>query len=84
MSHPGVRPDRRRTTATASSPVVPIGFDHAGTALNYFSMVSVVGTPLSILTQELRVECMFPADDHTEVRHLALMPEAPGDQRPGG
>ncbi len=84
MSHPGVRPDWRRTTRTAGSPVVPIGFDHAGTALNYFSMVSVVGTPLSILTQELRVECMFPADDHTEARHLALMAGTPGDRRPGG
>ena len=77
MSYPDVRPDWRRTTATAGSPMVPIGFDHAGTALNYFSRVSVVGMPLSILTQELRVESMFPANQDTESRHLALMAGMP-------
>ena len=44
--------------------------------LNYLSLASVVGTPRSILTRELRVECMFPADEATEPRRLALMAEA--------
>ena len=34
--------------------------------LNYFSMVATVGTPQTIAAQELRIECMFPADEATE------------------
>jgi hypothetical protein len=32
-------------------------------------MVTTVGTPQIIAAQELRIECMFPADDATEARH---------------
>lgn len=55
---------------TARLPVVPIGFIKDGTVLNYFSMVSTVGTPQATVAQELRVECMFPADQATERWHL--------------
>jgi hypothetical protein len=41
--------------------------------LNYFSMVTTVGTPQTVAAQELRVECMFPADETTETRHHELM-----------
>ncbi len=82
MAYPGVRPEWRRYTPASGAPVVPIGFVRDGTVLNYFSLVSVVGTPRSILTQELRVECMFPADEATEPRHLALMAEAPSSRSP--
>jgi transcriptional regulator with XRE-family HTH domain len=54
-------------------PVVPLGFIHGGAVLNYFSMVSTVGTPLTVASQELRIECLFPADDATEALHLQLM-----------
>ncbi|MDY7560564.1 helix-turn-helix transcriptional regulator [Pseudomonas sp. 10B1] len=54
------------------SPVIPVGFIKDGKLLNYFSMVSTVGTPQTISAQELRVECMFPADDFTEVWHLEM------------
>jgi hypothetical protein len=37
--------------------------------LNYFSMVTTVGTPQTIAAQELRIECMFPVDDATEADH---------------
>ncbi len=82
MAYPGVKPEWRRFTPASGAPVVPIGFVRDGTVLNYFSLVSVVGTPRSILTQELRVECMFPADEATEPRHLALMAEAPSSGSP--
>jgi hypothetical protein len=39
-------------------------------------MVTTVGTPRTIASQELRVECLFPADESTEKRHLALMGHA--------
>lgn len=54
-------------------PVVPIGFLHDGTVLRYFSMVTTVGTPQNVAAQELRLECMFPADDETELRHRELL-----------
>lgn len=34
-----------------------------GERSRWFSMVSTVGTPQTVSAQELRVECMFPADD---------------------
>jgi hypothetical protein len=39
-------------------------------------MVSTVGTPQTIAAQELRVECLFPADELTETHHLALMEQS--------
>jgi len=36
-------------------------------------MVTSVGTPQTIAAQELRLECMFPADDATETRHQQLL-----------
>jgi hypothetical protein len=45
--------------------------------LRYFSMVTTVGTPQTIAAQELRIECLFPADEDTEALHLKLMNRAP-------
>lgn len=53
--------------------MVPMGFVNDGAILNYFSMITAVGTPLAVAAQELRIECMFPADDETEARHIALL-----------
>jgi hypothetical protein len=60
----------------AELPMIPLAFARDGVVLRYFSMVSTVGTPQTIASQELRVECMFPADDMTESHHLALMQRA--------
>ena len=57
-------------------PVIPLGFVKDGRVLNYFSMVATVGTPQTVAAQELRIECMFPADEATEALHIALMGEA--------
>jgi hypothetical protein len=37
--------------------------------LKYFSMITTVGTPQTVTAEELRLECMFPADDLTETGH---------------
>jgi hypothetical protein len=60
-------------------PVIPIGFVKDDNVLNYFSMVTSVGTPQSVAAQELRIECMFPADDETEVRHLEMIKKLPDE-----
>ncbi|MBE7157520.1 MAG: helix-turn-helix transcriptional regulator [Rhodospirillales bacterium] len=54
-------------------PVIPIRFVKDGEELSYFSMVATVGVPQAVAAQELRLDCLFPADDETEARHLALL-----------
>jgi transcriptional regulator with XRE-family HTH domain len=66
------------SAATAAAmPVIPIGFVKDGHVLRYFSMVASVGTPQTVAAQELRIECMFPADDETEARHLEMLDALP-------
>ena len=57
-------------------PIIPLSFRKDGTVLNYFSMVTTVGTPQTVAAQELRIETMFPADEETEREHLLLVNEA--------
>lgn len=76
FAYPGVRPEwqsRGFSGSESGLPMVPLGFIHQGAVLNYFSMVSTVGTPLTVASQELRIECLFPADEATEALHLKLM-----------
>jgi transcriptional regulator with XRE-family HTH domain len=72
LAYPGVRSEWQRGEAASSLPLVPIGLIHEGAVIRYFSMVCTIGTPQTVLTQELRLECMFPADKASEERHLAL------------
>jgi transcriptional regulator with XRE-family HTH domain len=62
-----------QSTTGSNAPVVPLSFSKDGMALNYFSMVTTVGSPQTISAQELRIECMFPADDSTETKHLQML-----------
>jgi len=73
QAHPDVESDGAPPDIAAALPIIPLGFVRGGQALNYFSMVSTVGTPQAVAAQELRLECMFPADEATERRHLDLM-----------
>jgi transcriptional regulator with XRE-family HTH domain len=54
-------------------PTIPISFRYGDQLLNYFSMVTTVGTPQTVAAQELRIESMFPADEATEEEHLRLL-----------
>ena len=56
-------------------PMIPLSFIKGGTRLNYFSMITTVGTPQTIAAEELRVECLFPADPATEDAHERFMRE---------
>ena len=60
-------------SAAPAMPVIPLGFVSEGVVLRYFSMVTSVGVPQNVAAQELRLECMFPADDETEERHQAFL-----------
>jgi len=73
LAFPGVSgewPPAPARDAGPSLPVIPLGFVFEGSVLNYFSMVATVGTPQAVAAEELRLECMFPADEATEELHL--------------
>lgn len=73
LAFPDVEPPSVAAGGQAAMPVIPLSFIREGQRLNYFSMVTTVGTPQSIAAQELRIECMFPADEETEALHAALL-----------
>ena len=58
--YPGVK-DLRPIPKT-QSPVIPITFVKGHEHFAYFSLITTVGMPQSILAQELRIECMFPVE----------------------
>lgn len=71
LAYPGA-PATRTAQTSGELPMIPLSFEKDGEMLSYFSMVSTVGTPTTVAAQELRIECMFPADDITERRHHEL------------
>ncbi|HVO02786.1 MAG TPA: helix-turn-helix transcriptional regulator [Candidatus Cybelea sp.] len=83
LAYPDVKPQWTTPIQLSFMPVIPLSFVHKGTVLNYFSMVTTVGTPQTVAAQELRLECMFPADQATEAEHMRLMAQAPAPKRAG-
>jgi hypothetical protein len=78
-AYPGVRTDDRtdrESDLAAIMPIIPINFRKDSTVLNYFSMVTTVGTPQTVAAQELRIESMFPADEATEKEHFIFLNSA--------
>ena len=73
LAYPDVKTEWKNPVELSAMPVIPIGFVRDGEVLSYFSMVTTVGTPQTIAAQELRIECMFPADAATEARHRKMM-----------
>ena len=74
QNHRGPGDEGNSATGTAPTlPMIPISFRKSETVLNYFSLVTTVGTPQTVAAQELRIESMFPADEETEKEHLRLL-----------
>jgi transcriptional regulator with XRE-family HTH domain len=73
LAYPDVESDWKAPEMASPLPMVPISFARDGRVLNYFSLITTVGTPQTIAAQELRVECMYPADDATEALHAKLL-----------
>jgi transcriptional regulator with XRE-family HTH domain len=75
MAYPGIDPEWKNpralnvTPQASSMPFIPIAFSKDGVTLSYHSMITTVGTPQTVAAQELRIECMFPADEATERHH---------------
>jgi transcriptional regulator with XRE-family HTH domain len=66
LEYPGV-PANWRTLdlGAALLPVVPVSFQHGSQRFDFFSAVTVLGTPQDITVQELRIESFFPANADT-------------------
>jgi len=77
LAYPDVKTEWKNPVELSAMPVIPIGFVRDGEVLSYFSMVTTVGTPQTIAAQELRIECMFPADAATEAHHRKMMDSTP-------
>jgi transcriptional regulator with XRE-family HTH domain len=80
LSYPGINAEWKTSKAVQTAPmmpVIPLGFNHNGATLRYFSMVTTVGTPQTVAAQELRIECLFPVDESAEALHVKLMSRVP-------
>ena len=73
LDYPEVPPDWKAPEMSSALPMIPVSFVRDGVTMNYFSLITTVGTPQTVAAQELRVECMYPADDETEALHATLL-----------
>ena len=71
-AYPEVKTELNKPRSASILPFIPISFVKKGKKMNFFSMITTVGTPLSIAAQELRMECMFPADEESEEQYLNM------------
>src|SRR5262245_13097803 len=55
-----------------AKPYVPVEFRKGSLAMDFFSTVTTLGTPLDVTLQEIRIECFFPANAETPASVLAL------------
>jgi hypothetical protein len=54
------------------APVIDVQFVIDGTPVNFFSVVSTIGSPIDVTAQELRLEAFFPADDSSRQAWAAM------------
>ena len=51
---------------TQNTMLLTVHLKQADLELQFFSTIATLGTPYDITLQELRIECLFPADEATE------------------
>lgn len=73
LAYPQVPTVWKELQMPTALPMIPMSFVKEGMTMNYFSLVTTVGTPQTIAAQELRVECLYPADDGTEALHAKVL-----------
>ncbi|UVK56994.1 helix-turn-helix transcriptional regulator [Mesorhizobium sp. AR02] len=76
LAYPDAKSEWKNPVVIGFMPTIPLSFIKEDRVLNYFSMVTTVGTPQTVAAQELRIECMFPADEATEIHHAEFMKAA--------
>ncbi|HMA52485.1 MAG TPA: helix-turn-helix transcriptional regulator [Magnetospirillaceae bacterium] len=66
LAYPGVPEGwRRRQPGQATLPLLTCIFKRDDLELRFFSTFTTFGTPWDVTVDELRIECMFPADQKT-------------------
>ncbi len=67
MSYPGVSDVWQNSNRTAQhSLLLTVHLKQNHLDLQFFSTIATLGTPYDITLQELRIECLFPANEETE------------------
>ncbi|WP_088889559.1 helix-turn-helix domain-containing protein [Leptolyngbya ohadii] len=67
MNDPGIAETWQQSNRTAQNTMLlTVHFKRADLELQFFSTIATLGTPYDITLQELRIECLFPADEATE------------------
>lgn len=62
-------------TPTTAAPFLPVVLERDGFRASFFTTLTTLGSPLDVTTQELMIECYFPADEAT---HAAMQELAAG------
>ncbi len=67
LAYPGIPPRWRLAEVwTPLAPVLPTRLGLGGVTLSFITMLASFGTPLDLTADNLRVECLFPADAFTD------------------
>ncbi|NIJ18974.1 transcriptional regulator with XRE-family HTH domain [Sphingomonas naasensis] len=66
LGYPGVPPEWRfRAVSGREDPVLGLVFRSPTGPLRFFETITTFATPLDVTLDELRIDCAFPADQHT-------------------
>ncbi|MGB3293032.1 MAG: helix-turn-helix domain-containing protein [Phormidesmis sp.] len=77
LSYPTVRELWQAPTEDSwHLPLLTVNFYKDGQQLSFFTTITTLGTPHDITLQELRLECLFPADEATDKHIKATQPNA--------
>ena len=67
LAYPGIPPRWRLAELwTPLAPVLPTRIGLGNVSLSFITMLCSFGTPLDLTADNLRVECLFPADEFTD------------------
>lgn len=77
LAYPGVPQDWRRPADDTPLPMLTTRFRSGAAELCFFSTLTTFASPRDVTLAELRIECMFPADDATADFCRALPLPAP-------
>jgi transcriptional regulator with XRE-family HTH domain len=67
MNYPGIAETWQQTDRTAQNTMLlTVHLKRDDLELQFFSTIATLGTPYDITLQELRIECLFPADEITD------------------
>ncbi|WP_207796555.1 hypothetical protein [Sphingomonas oleivorans] len=73
LAYPDVpRTFETRELGTMPMPLMTVVFRKGDERLRFFSALTIFGASRDITLEELRIECMFPADEETAARCKAL------------